>query len=80
MEYKWNSLDYISSKISGAKECRESREDQGPKNEGPGSGSIVRKVDFKRRHLPKYMCDFHFRLIFERVECDYNVFLHITQT
>ena len=46
MEYNWSSLDY---------ECREYSEDQGPQNTAPGSGNVVSKVDFKRRHLSKYL-------------------------
>ena len=46
MEYNWNSLDC---------ECREYSEDQGPRNTAPGSGNIVSKVDFKRRHLSNYL-------------------------
>ena len=46
MEYNWSSLDY---------ECREYSEDQGPRNTAPGSGNIVSKVDFKGRHLSKYL-------------------------
>ena len=48
------SIDKISD-AQHAVECQEYRKDRGPKSMGPEPGSIVCKVDFKQRHLPKYL-------------------------